>query len=322
MMKVKRKARAINYKDLTITCVGKLPFANDYIKYQLDHPRLLKLYNWIHQAYQGLQLESKKRGTLVTIEQLPTCYFIEVDDNDKIPLIACIKQSKDTIGRDYPCTMMHPIAKDVARQYVSIIPLMYRDFFISASTIDKGIAQTFQAYCLDSLISKLYGTLPIEQGRNYLMDTIMQLNRLSLCDLTQHYMSRFHELSFIDFLYNHISMLRSLNNGQGSIHSQYFKIPLPSQDDNFYYVTFWLLLFETLCSEKNDRYYAIWHDGGRKQLSMMYVYFGTVPFQFAADILLGDGDEYSNDNYFKLVDSETPEPDLSMSLFDFVCQMR
>ncbi len=349
-----------NHTDSNIACFGKLPYANDYIKYRLDQPRFFNVDHWLYQAYQHLCYEQQGICSPTLIKKLPNYYFIEVLDDSQTPLIACVKPSTDAVGRDYPFTTMHLVTQDVAKQYVSIIPLMYREFFNTTSNVGNTIKFSCQDKDMNLLINNILTSLPMDQVKCRLQDIIIKLRSITLRELAADYLLINQRLSFIELLYGHIAKLRQLNRKNTDMSSKCYKLPLPLMKDNYDYITFWLLLLKTIYKNMNHKYYVIWHDGMGEIFPMMYVYFGSVPVDFIAQMLYQgsnhnsgdcDVDDDGNDNdcggnggYGRddgydgagltsdakdrvmpstdaTIDTLTDTDILAMNLFDFVCQM-
>lgn len=255
------------YANDWIAATGKLPLHAEFIRYRITPGVTSEFDRWLQEAYS----EWHKQKASIALQHMPTHYFIHYGANEEtLPMLGMIASSTDLSGRVYPFSVLRLLEHPLAKEFRTVIPLLYQQTFAAFDGLMKTSWQGKPMNVLQQTLDQLRECNSKITRRDALEAVIYQLNDITLGEMWREMKLTIDLSSFMAQVNVAIRQLK-----QGTIHGM--RLPLPHRQDVLPSVVFWLQLLETCLDDRQSPWQVFWQNEGLHHRASLLFYNVALP---------------------------------------------
>ncbi len=246
---------------------GKLPLHAEFIRYHITPGITADYDRWLQQAY-GEWQKQKTQASL--LQELPTHYFVQYGTVEQpLPILGMLTTSQDLSERVYPFSLIRILEHPLAREFRTVIPLLYEETFLQLTQIMScDWKQTNLANIQQQMDNLRYCNSQMTR-RDALEMVVAQLNQINVGQW-------FDDMNLVIHPLDVKQLIEKLKNKEiiG------LRLPLPNQLALLPVVVFWLQLLETCLDDKQSSWNFYWHGAGAHHRAALHFYVHPMPAKY------------------------------------------
>src|SRR3990167_9496179 len=275
----KKKNKIKSYPNDLVGCIGKLPIYTEFIRYHLLLPELMNLDHWYQNAYRSFVSYYKKESNKI-FKNMASHHFLYTATKNCFPMIGTLFASHDMSNRNYPFIIFRLIENPVAREFQSLIPMFYEDFFknsshfLSKSLTIHGLSKIFLE------INKLKEYNTYISRRIGLEIVLQKLKQVTLSQYWKNLLPYNSEISFGRLAQTALSVMLKIKKCLRTSSCIGLRLPLSGGEFFLAGIVFWLQLLNTIVCNQQSFQQVFWHLPTENCSPSLMIFFKSLPFDF------------------------------------------
>lgn len=252
---LKRKPKVVPYVPEPMHFIGKCRADREYIQFGGNESFILFINQYLKDLHNHLI-----QGSTSSLQEIPQCHFLVVDDVNADLLVGLVGPSLDKSERENLFLLSRHIMNGFIKDYPLFVPLLYDEFYQQSGILINKHSDQHSLQSFQQTVSQLNSTAVFQNKQSMLDGSVEKLLAVPIKTYQASLAAKGRNLSIAELMAVWRSWRAQLKTIASDGAAFPVKIELPSDDNLNYYVAFVCQIIEPIFA--NLDYYRIiwWHD--------------------------------------------------------------